>query len=157
MELSSSKILFLTVIVGVLLMKPRKAWTTPAAGMLYDEAFRMAEMYNDLPAGILSRMAYQESRYNPLAESPAGAVGLMQFMPATWREWGRGGSIYDPHAQIAAAGRYLRWLYDRTDSWPLALAAYNWGIGNVTRKGMGEAPRETRLYVAQIGEDVGLI
>jgi len=120
----------------------------------FDEQFAFAEQYNDMPPGLLKRMAWQESRYNPAAKSPVGAFGLLQFMPATWAEWGGGFDIADPVAQIRAAGLYLKWLYQRLGSWDLALAAYNWGIGNVQRKGIDAAPRETKNYVAQIGADV---
>lgn len=132
-------------------------WKTPEKGLKYEPEFKMAEMYYNIPKGLLSRMAYQESRYNPFAVSAAGAKGLMQFMPKTWAEWKTGDyDILDPKAQIAAAAKYMRWLYSRTNSWTLALAAYNWGIGNLEKKGFQSAPKETRVYVAEISKDVGI-
>lgn len=116
---------------------------------------RKAEAANGIPAGLLVRQAWQESRFNPLAVNRAsGAQGLMQFMPATAKEWGV--SVFDPQSSANGAGRYMAWLYGKLGSWSLALAAYNWGIGNVMRKGMAAAPAETRDYVAQIGADAGL-
>ena len=79
----------------------------------------------------------------------------MQFMPATAAEWGV--DVTSVESSADGAGRYMKWLYGRLGSWSLALAAYNWGIGNVLRKGMAKAPGETRDYVAQIGADVGLL
>ena len=130
-------------------------WNTPQKGLIYQATFDAATMTYGLPAKLLSRMAYQESRYNPAAVSPVGAVGLMQFMPATAASFGLDPT--DPQASIFAAAKYMRQLYDRFQSWPLALAAYNWGPGNVARKGIDQAPAETRDYVAQIGSDVGLL
>lgn len=131
-----------------------KDWQAPTA---WDEEFIQAEIRNGIPQGLLKRQAWQESRYNPAAVSPVGATGLMQFMPGTWGEWGGGKSILDPVAQINAAGRYMRWLYTQTGKWSLSLAAYNWGIGNVSRKVISAgvpldsvAPAETRNYVKVI-------
>ena len=115
-----------------------------------------AEDRNGLPAGLLVRQAWQESRFKPNAvNAVSGAQGLMQFMPATAREWGV--DPFDPQSAADGAGRYMSWLYDKTSSWTLALAAYNWGIGNVLRKGISAAPTETQNYVAQIGNDLGWV
>jgi soluble lytic murein transglycosylase-like protein len=80
-------------------------------------------------------------------------VGIAQFMPATAKDLGV--DPLDPIASIDKSGGYLRRLYDSLGSWDKALAAYNWGIGNVKRKGLVNAPTETRLYVSQILSDVG--
>lgn len=135
-----------------LLLRPGEVWATPEQGLIYEPYFQQAETVNNLPAGLLSRVAYQESRYKPAAVSHVGAVGLMQFMPATAAEWGIDPG--DPIQAISGAGRYLRWLYDQLGDWKLTLAAYNFGIGNVKR---GKTwPAETVAYVAQISKDVGL-
>lgn len=116
---------------------------------------RQAESNYGIPSGLLVRQAWQESRFNPSAVNKlSGAKGLLQFMDATASEWGV--NAFDAASSADGGGRYMVWLYDRTGSWPLALAAYNWGVGNVLRKGFGKAPKETRDYVAQIGADVGL-
>jgi soluble lytic murein transglycosylase-like protein len=75
-------------------------------------------------------------------------------MPATAQDLGI--DPLDPAQAIPAAGAYLRRLYDATGTWSKALAAYNWGIGNVQRKGLAAAPAETRAYVAQITGDTGV-
>lgn len=130
-------------------------WTTPPAGAPYASAFAAAESKYGLPAGLLSSQAYQESRYNPNAyNSSSGAIGLMQFLPSTANDYGI--DPKDPLQSIDGAGRYMRDLYQRFGSWSLALAAYNWGMGNVQRKGIAAAPTETKNYFAQILGRLGL-
>jgi hypothetical protein len=89
-----------------------------------------------------------ESNYRPKARSNRGAMGLMQLMPATAREY-KVGNPYDPKANIAAGVRHLKGLIDRWGV-ELALAAYNAGEGAV-KKFNGIPPyRETRNYVSKI-------
>lgn len=115
-----------------------------------------AEARHGIPAGLLVRQAWQESHFNPtVVNQRSGAKGLMQFMDATAAEWGV--NVFDPASAADGAARYMAWLYGRVGSWSLALAAYNWGIGNVLRKGIAAAPLETRNYMAQIGADAGLV
>lgn len=128
-------------------------WKIDPRGNQYDPYFADAEQKNGLPAGLLRRMAYQESRFNPSAKSPVGALGLMQFMPATAQDYGI--NPLDPHQSIYAAGRYMASLFKQAGSWKAAVAAYNWGIGNVLNKGLANAPKETVAYM-QIAADVGV-
>lgn len=78
-------------------------------------------------ADVLDAQAVVESGGNPTARSYKNARGLHQFMPATWRQYGRGKDINDPVANRDAAARYLTDLYKKHGSLPLALAAYNGG------------------------------
>lgn len=129
-------------------------WTAPAA---YAHMIEMAEQRHGLPPRLLERLLYEESRYRAdiisgRVRSPAGAIGIAQFMPATAREWN-----VDPlnvAQSIDGAGRYLAWLRGKLGGWREALAAYNWGIGNVQRRGLMAAPRETSMYVVNIIKDV---
>lgn len=134
--------------------KQMSKWITPANGQKYEKDFIAASAVHGLPAGLLSRVAYQESRYNPKARSPVGAIGLMQFMPATAKDFGI--DPLDPIDSIYASARYLKQLYNKFGNWKEAVAAYNWGQGNVARKGLAKAPAETRNYFAQILNDIGL-
>ena len=129
-------------------------WTTPPKGQKYETTFKSVTAKYGLPDGLLSRVAYQESRYNPAAKSGAGAIGLMQFLPATAKQYGI--NPLNPEQSIEAAGHYLASLYKQFGNWQQAVASYNWGQGNVARKGLAKAPLETRNYYAQILGDIGL-
>lgn len=86
--------------------------------------------------------------------SSAGAMGLMQLMPATWREMRvslrLGADPFDPHDNILAGAAYLRLMYDRF-GYPGLFAAYNGGPARYARYlgGGGELPLETRAYLAR--------
>jgi hypothetical protein len=97
-----------------------------------------------------------ESNYKPRARSHKGAMGLMQLMPATAREYNVR-NPYDPKANIAAGVKHLKALIDRWGGRvEMALAAYNAGEGAV-KKFNGVPPyRETRNYVSRILSLAGL-
>lgn len=105
-----------------------------------------------LPAGLLSSLSAAESGGDPYAESPKGAKGPFQFMDGTARDLGlKGMDVYDPHKSADAAARYLRYLLDATGGdLEKTLASYNWGLGNVQKKGMDNLPSETRNYVPKV-------
>lgn len=148
--------------VGVLLLAmPSRKWSTPAAGQPYEVYFELATQQFDLPAGLLSRVAYQESRYDVSARSSAGAAGIMQIVPR-WHP-GVTPTDADPVDDIFYAGRYLHDLHTQFGGWRLALAAYNWGPGNLSRaiseygvEWPNAAPAETQQYVHDVAGDVGL-
>ena len=103
-----------------------------------------------VPAAMLLAVAAQESGFNPSAVSPAGAQGLMQFMPATWARYGRG-NPFNPKAAIFAGAAYLRHLALKLGSWPLAIAGYNAGGQAVVNAGYRIPPyRETQNYVPAV-------
>lgn len=105
-----------------------------------------------LPSGLLSSVAATESGGDPYAVSPKGAKGPFQFMDVTARDLGlKGMDVYDPHKSADAAARYLRYLLDATGGdLEKTLASYNWGLGNVQKKGMDNLPSETRNYVPKV-------
>lgn len=105
-----------------------------------------------LPAGLLSSVAGTESGGDPFAVSPKGAKGPFQFMDGTARDLGlKGMDVYDPHKSADAAARYLRYLLEATGGdLEKTLASYNWGLGNVQKKGMDNLPSETRNYVPKV-------
>ena len=101
-----------------------------------------------------------ESAGDVRAISPAGAMGLMQIMPATWAElrgrYGLGSNPYDPRDNIMAGAAYLREMHDRYGS-PGFLAAYNAGPGRYEeyRTTGRQLPAETRAYVAALAPIIG--
>lgn len=100
-----------------------------------------------VPGDLAIRQARQESGFNQSAVSSAGAIGVMQLMPATARELGV--NPYDLDQNIEGGMRYLRQMYSLFGSWPLALAAYNAGPGKMRKVLDGKAalPSETAKYV----------
>lgn len=92
--------------------------------------------------------------------SSAGAMGLMQLMPGTWREvrarLGLGNDPHDPRDNILAGTFYLRLLYDQF-GYPGVFAAYNAGPARFAQHRMGgrPLPAETRAYVASIAGSLG--
>lgn len=122
-----------------------------------------------IPELWIWRVMHAESRGRVGAVSHAGAMGLMQIMPATWASLTArhrlGSDPFDPRANILAGAAYLRAMWDRYGDVRLMVAAYNAGPGRADayvagRRGL---PAETRAYVARIapelhaGGDVGAI
>lgn len=97
---------------------------------------------------LLDALVWAESNYNPGAISPRGAIGLTQLMPATAAELGV--NPKDPMQNLEGGARYLRSLLKQFGSEEMALAAYNWGMGNLRRHGFENAPAETQDYVQKI-------
>ena len=110
---------------------------------------RVAEQVSLAPELIRS-VVNAESDFTPDAVSTAGAQGLMQLMPGTAEELGVKDS-FDPMQNLLGGSRYLKQLLDKYDGdLDHALAAYNWGPGNVDRKGLEQMPRETINYLARV-------
>ena len=97
-----------------------------------------------------------ESGGVPSVTSPAGAMGLMQIMPATWaglrRRYGLGADPYEPHDNVLAGVAYMRELLNRYGS-PGFLAAYNAGPERLDDHLLTgrPLPDETRRYLAMVG------
>lgn len=121
----------------------------------------------NMPAEI-ALLPFIESAYVTKAKSHVGASGLWQFMPATGRHYGLEKTAlydgrHDVYAATNAALNYLEYLHGLFGDWSLALAAYNWGEGNVGRainraRAQGleptyenlRMPNETRNYVPKL-------
>jgi Transglycosylase SLT domain len=106
-----------------------------------------AERYG-LDARLLESVIRAESNFSARARSPKGAMGLMQLMPGTAKQYAVD-DPYDPAANIEAGARHLRMLLDRYDL-RRALAAYNAGEAAVAKYGGVPPYPETRGYVAKI-------
>lgn len=117
-------------------------------GVPYADLFSRASSRYGVDASLLAAVASQESNFNSQAVSPAGAQGLMQFMPATAA--GMGVNPLDPSSAIDGAARYLSSLTTQFGSTELALAAYNAGPGTVRRYGGIPPYPETQNYVRAV-------
>jgi soluble lytic murein transglycosylase-like protein len=99
---------------------------------------------------------WQESKFNPQAQSSAGAKGIAQFMPATASRFGV--NVWDVDSSLNGWGQYMRWLLDRSyigGRYDLALAGYNAGEGRIQQyKGIPPFA-ETQKYVATILANAG--
>jgi soluble lytic murein transglycosylase-like protein len=134
----------------------------PTGSDQYQQAITDAASESGVPVSILAWLLWKESRYNPAIidgtkRSRVGALGIAQFMPATAAQvLGSEAAALDPDQAIPGAARYLAGLYNQTGAWDAALAAYNWGIGNVQHKGIGAAPAETVDYYTTIMSKAGV-
>lgn len=113
-----------------------------------EQVFDAASRAHGVPPSILKGVMRRESGGNPNAVSPKGALGLMQFMPDTAKQYGV--DPMDPDQAVDGAARYLHDLRQQTGSWELALAAYNAGPGKVSKYGGVPPYKETQRYVKQI-------
>jgi soluble lytic murein transglycosylase-like protein len=98
---------------------------------------------------LLAAQLYEESHFNPFARSPAGALGIAQFMPGTAAGYGLA-DPFDADRAIDAQAHLMRDLLGTFASVPLALAAYNAGPAPVRACGCVPAIPETQSYVADI-------
>jgi soluble lytic murein transglycosylase-like protein len=115
---------------------------------IYEPMIRRVAAEKGVDASLVRAVIQVESAYQPRARSNKGAVGLMQVMPATGRQFGIT-NLYDPASNIRAGVTYLRSLLDRYPL-ALALAAYNAGEAAVDRfAGIPPFP-ETVDYVARV-------
>jgi soluble lytic murein transglycosylase-like protein len=104
---------------------------------------------------LLRAIVHVESRFNPNAVSPKGAIGLMQVMPATASRMGLADAernLFEPEANLRTGTRYLRLLLNMFEGQPeLAVAAYNAGEGAVMKYGREIPPYpETQAYVQNV-------
>jgi soluble lytic murein transglycosylase len=125
-----------------------------------------ARNYHLNPA-LLAAVIETESKFRADAESPSGAIGLMQILPSTAHGIAvhTGGSsfrtedLYNPEINVRYGAWYLRHLLDKYDDERTALAAYNAGQDNVDHwlaRGSGIRYAETRAYVARVEKLKGI-
>lgn len=128
---------------GLRVRAPRVGPAAPAPRLL--AYYREAQRRFAVPWNVLAGVNFVESAFGKLrSASAAGAQGPMQFMPATWRAYGLGGNVHDPHDAIVGAANYLHASGARRDI-RRALHAYN------------PSPRYVDAvlrYARQIGADV---
>ena len=127
---------------------PAKAEVSPLPVDNLCNVINTAAAENGLPPEFLTRLIWQESRFDALAQSSAGARGVAQFMPKTAS--GRG--LLDPFEPVKSlfeSAAYLRELRQTFGNLGLAAAAYNVGPGHLGTwiAGQGQLPQETINYV----------
>jgi soluble lytic murein transglycosylase-like protein len=120
---------------------------------LYDELIERYARLNEVRVDLVRAVVQVESGFNQWAKSPKGAMGLMQLMPATMREFSVR-DAYNAAENLRGGVAYLKQLLDRySNNEVLALAAYNAGPGAVDKHGQAVPPyKETLDYVQKIGK-----
>jgi soluble lytic murein transglycosylase-like protein len=114
-------------------------------GPIVSKAARKYQIDPDLIRSVIKT----ESNFDSNATSPKGAMGLMQLMPETARDLGVK-NPYDAEENVMGGTKYLKMLLDRyKGDVDLALAAYNWGMGNLEKK-PDSLPAETVTYIARV-------
>ena len=123
----------------------------PAAHARWAPLIDQVAAEHAVDAHLLHAIVTVESAYAPQARSHAGALGLMQVIPATGKRFGAS-NLLDPLQNLRAGTAYLVWLNKRFNgNLKLMLAAYNAGEGAVQRHGNRIPPyAETRQYVAKV-------
>lgn len=136
--------------VGVFLFMPNTI-VTELNRTKFTPAIRRAELKYGIPENMLFRLIKTESNFNPNAvNAKSGAIGLGQFVlkwhPNVTRE-----QALNAEFAIDYAGKYLASLAKQLKGdWKSAVAAYNWGIGNLQRQGIANAPLETVNYIKKV-------
>jgi soluble lytic murein transglycosylase-like protein len=148
---------------GVTNHQPPATSHQPSTGMSYQQMFQEIAMRYDLNWRMLAAQAYIESSFDTLALGNGGALGLMQIMPETWREWAPVVDVADPfdaYSSVLVAAAYLDYLRSElgTQGHPQQewmLVAYNWGpdkLNDHLAAGLGwdDLPTELRQYATDI-------
>ncbi|WP_165822520.1 lytic transglycosylase domain-containing protein [Paenibacillus montanisoli] len=131
-----------------------------ASGTAFEAYIQDAAAKYGVDPALIKAVIHTESSYNPLAESSAGAKGLMQLMDGTARGLGVANS-FDPQQNIEGGTKFLAYLMRKYEgNEQAALAAYNAGPGRVDRAGIKSdgdfggllhlLPSETQRYVAKV-------
>jgi soluble lytic murein transglycosylase-like protein len=121
----------------------------PAVDVPYGAIIDKVSAEQGVSAKLVRAVIQVESAYQERARSPKGAMGLMQLMPATAKQYAVA-NPYDPASNIEAGIKHLKGLLQRLPSVAVALAAYNAGEATVQRfNGIPPYP-ETRSYVSRI-------
>ena len=103
-------------------------------------------------AALIRAVIKVESNFNPEAVSPAGAIGLMQLLPATAADYGvdSRAALFDPETNVVAGTLHLKRLLRKYKNISRALAAYNAGEGNALGFRRNGISVETRKYVVSV-------
>jgi soluble lytic murein transglycosylase-like protein len=121
----------------------------------FHQLARLDAQQNGISADLFEKQIQVESGFNPNAVSPAGAVGIAQFMPSTAQGLGIG--PYDPVQSLSGAASLMARYYTKYQSYDKALAAYNAGsdalntaLSNCGANWRSCIPAETQHYITAI-------
>ena len=125
----------------------------------YDSIIKDKSSQYRIPEDLIRAIIQTESGFDPSTVSSAGAMGLMQLMPGTAKGLGIM-DAFDPEQNIDGGVRYIKSQLDRFNgNLDIALAAYNWGPGNVIKNNItnlkdpsqfAKLPKETQNYIEKI-------
>lgn len=136
--------------------KEKKEKPTTEQYKIYEKIDKYASEYGVDPA-FMRAVVRAESNFDPKATSPVGAMGLGQLMPGTAKDMGVK-DPYDVDQNLRGTAKYLGWLQGRHGSVDEVLAAYNYGTGNVNKRGVDWIKQnipETRDYIAKVKKYYG--
>jgi soluble lytic murein transglycosylase-like protein len=125
------------------------ASASPPVGGEQERLTALEQKYG-LPSGLLDNVWSTESGRGKYMSSAAGAQGHFQFMPETAKRYGLKNPNDFNESSDAAARMYRDLLRANNGDVAAAAAAYNWGQGNLNRKGIGAAPSETVDYIRKV-------
>jgi soluble lytic murein transglycosylase-like protein len=138
-------------------------WMSSQNAQKWAQALAQAESAYGIPAGLLARIAYQESHFRQeiidgTKPSNAGALGLMQLEPEYFSTVNRPIPFSDQDTldQITDAANFLAGLYAHFGDWTAATAAYNAGEGAIDKvlAGTRTLPSQTATYLQQVSADL---
>lgn len=129
---------------------PKRVEASTSAPAEVDQIIKEVSAKYHVEPSLIRSIVQHESGFNPLSKSAAGAMGLMQLMPATARGLGVN-NPYNAQENIEGGVKYIKQLLDqyRGDE-KMALAAYNAGPGNVAKYGGIPPFSETQNYVEKV-------
>jgi soluble lytic murein transglycosylase-like protein len=128
-----------------------RSWTREMASPALCRQIEAVALKAHLPPAFLARLLWQESSFRADVVSPAGALGIAQFMPATAQDRGLD-DPFDPVRSIETSASLLGDLTRRFGNLGLAAAAYNGGPARVSGwlKGQRSLAAETQAYVQRV-------
>ncbi len=133
----------------------KSSGTTEVPSNYLDKIKKLARKY-DLKETLILAVAKAESSFNPFAVSHKGAVGIMQLMPITARQYGVF-NRYNVDQNLEAGAQHLKYLFNKYDgALHLTLAAYNAGEEAVEKYGGVPPYEETRTYIKRVMNFMGL-
>ena len=158
---NGNKLITNTPSSGTVFKKPKKVKKSPATIRQsiphhYLVKIKTLAKKHKLQEKLIIAVAKAESDFDPAAVSKKGAVGIMQLMKATAKDYGVK-NRFDPDQNLEAGVKHLKYLYTKYKSdLPLTLAAYNAGVEAV-KKYKGVPPyKETKTYIKRVMKYMGL-